>query len=524
MSKGRDNFTQPVIRMMRERVAARCSSPDCRVPTLAPSGKEKLNNIGVAAHIHAASEGGPRYNPNMTIEERKSIHNGLWLCANCSIKIDRDAELYPAELLYSWKAQAEQAASEEQGKKLPTRNDIIDALTTAFTGVPKSVLNQSISNVHEAKKKALEALDPRFSINSQYIDGRSLIQICAQENIPFTMNVKPEGAKEFTNKHKSLVEHGRALTIDTNLIEIEGSKLIEYITESFENGSLTLSKRKIPSTQRLWVVNKDSNAHVYLEDIHGHIVFGTKSFEFTGTALNGILGYKHICQFSNDSGESNFNLNFSSWEGQSINKIKYFNKLLNFFEEIFKGSKLLSSLEVDGEYELNGSLEDPKSIEWFYHIHSHLRYIKYSREISRYANIDIKYTSNVSCTYEYLQYVYEVYKTIMGLYRWTEKDQKSNARTTIRIENAKEFKRQIMPSEACEIKILDREIESIELFGKYITLPPRIYLIQGTIPKILSKSQEEIKDGDYVEIEYIPSSNYSCSILYEDSLLDLYPR
>jgi tetratricopeptide (TPR) repeat protein len=117
----RDNFTQPIIKSLRERVALRCSNSDCRVPTTAPSDKsiDGVNNIGVAAHICAASKGGARYRAEMTSEERKSFHNGIWLCANCSIKIDRDDKTYTEELLKRWKFQAEKTAELEHGQNSP---------------------------------------------------------------------------------------------------------------------------------------------------------------------------------------------------------------------------------------------------------------------------------------------------------------------------------------------------------------------------------------------------------------------
>jgi len=48
--------------------------------------------VGVAAHICAAAsgEGSRRHNPKMTPEERSHIDNGIWLCATCSVLIDRD--------------------------------------------------------------------------------------------------------------------------------------------------------------------------------------------------------------------------------------------------------------------------------------------------------------------------------------------------------------------------------------------------------------------------------------------------
>ena len=45
-----------------------------------PSGDESEINLGTAAHICAAAPGGPRYDPNMTREERRSARNGIWMC------------------------------------------------------------------------------------------------------------------------------------------------------------------------------------------------------------------------------------------------------------------------------------------------------------------------------------------------------------------------------------------------------------------------------------------------------------
>lgn len=517
MGTKRDNFLDSTIRILRERVALRCSNPECRVPTSAAAGDESVNNTGIAAHIHAASPGGARYDKSMTKDERRSMKNAIWLCSNCSIKIDRDIERYPAELLHNWRVEAEKLAVEEQGQKLPEKNDAINTLIASYTGASENILSQSIPNIHEANRKVLEALDPRFRIKSQYVDERSLIQLYPQENVPFTMDIKPEGRQDFVNKHKDMIEHGRELIVSTSLFDIKGSKLIEYIADSRENGSLTLSPRKIPAIQRLWFVNNESNTHVYLEDIRGYIVLGTKSFKFTGTAFDGILKYKHTCNFNSNSGTSDLSINFLDWEGQSINRIKYFKKLFNFFEEMFKGSKFFSSLEVNGEDELNGSLEAPKNIENFQNIYSCLRYIEYSREISSYLKIDVKYTTDFTYTYEQLQYIHDIYRTIKGLNKWSKDDQTKNAKTTFRVENAKEFKTKIMQSEPCEIKIISKEREEIELFGTRITLPTKVFLIQNVIPKIKGGVKKVIKDGDIINVEYIPSKNYSCSIFYENN-------
>lgn len=141
----RDNFKPPVIDKLKARVAMRCSNPSCRVPTsAATTNVEKVNSIGVAAHICAASKGGPRFNEGMTPKERISITNAIWLCSNCSIEIDRDVEKYTVPELNEWKKTAEATAKDELGKKLPSKTDALDTLSTALTGYPKSFISTAI--------------------------------------------------------------------------------------------------------------------------------------------------------------------------------------------------------------------------------------------------------------------------------------------------------------------------------------------------------------------------------------------
>ena len=113
----RDDFSSSVKKTMAERVAYLCSNPDCRIQTVGPHSKsDKVNRLGEAAHITAAIEGGERYDPNLTVEERKAITNGIWLCCDCHKLVDSDPDVYPVELLRRWKAEAEAEAKANLGK------------------------------------------------------------------------------------------------------------------------------------------------------------------------------------------------------------------------------------------------------------------------------------------------------------------------------------------------------------------------------------------------------------------------
>jgi len=82
----RDDFDAKTKEMLARRVGYRCSNPDCRKLTSGPQeDPTKAVSIGVAAHITAASEGGPRYDDSLSLEERSSVDNGIWLCQNSTV-------------------------------------------------------------------------------------------------------------------------------------------------------------------------------------------------------------------------------------------------------------------------------------------------------------------------------------------------------------------------------------------------------------------------------------------------------
>lgn len=110
----RDEFPPRIKELLSKRVGNRCSNPNCRQLTSGPQeDPNKALNIGVAAHITAASPAGPRFDPNLTNEKRKSPNNGIWLCQNCAKLVDNDPDRYPVNTLRSWKQSAESVALSE---------------------------------------------------------------------------------------------------------------------------------------------------------------------------------------------------------------------------------------------------------------------------------------------------------------------------------------------------------------------------------------------------------------------------
>lgn len=140
----RDNFPRKLAETLAKRVAFHCSNPACRKKTSGPHTEpEKALNIGVAAHITAASPGGPRYDSLLTSAQRKASKNAIWLCQDCAKLIDNDEARFPTDLLIQWKEEAERRALQEINatqargrRRVELEEDIEVALSATFSATP----------------------------------------------------------------------------------------------------------------------------------------------------------------------------------------------------------------------------------------------------------------------------------------------------------------------------------------------------------------------------------------------------
>jgi hypothetical protein len=142
----RDGFTNQTVEVLADRAGNRCSNPDCRKPTSGPRTEPtRAVNIGVAAHITAASENGPRYDPALTPEQRRHPGNGLWLCQNCAKLVDNDPSAYPVALLQAWKRDAEERARQALERRGATKGEAADSSRVIHTGSGGLAQNGSVA-------------------------------------------------------------------------------------------------------------------------------------------------------------------------------------------------------------------------------------------------------------------------------------------------------------------------------------------------------------------------------------------
>jgi hypothetical protein len=143
----RDDFTVPTKDVLADRVGHRCSNPGCRQQTSGPhDDASRAVNVGVAAHITAASPGGPRYDPHLSQEQRRSTENGIWLCQTCGKLADSDDSRYSITSLQGWKRISESMARGELEQRRDLTADVTQKYRRAEQLMPDLLMEMRIDH------------------------------------------------------------------------------------------------------------------------------------------------------------------------------------------------------------------------------------------------------------------------------------------------------------------------------------------------------------------------------------------
>lgn len=157
-------------------VSVKCYYPNCQVPTVNIfDGEGESKNVQIA-HIYAAKPGGPRFDPQMTKEERKSFRNLILLCDLHHNLVDkREPQKYSASILLRWKQENEKAIRAKlDGLDRLTEDRLEQMLFEAAQSTKQEIMGalDELKDVSEGAAYLLRELYEK--IERHYLDRESI--------------------------------------------------------------------------------------------------------------------------------------------------------------------------------------------------------------------------------------------------------------------------------------------------------------------------------------------------------------
>ncbi|MCG8576919.1 MAG: hypothetical protein MI810_18705 [Flavobacteriales bacterium] len=230
----RDDFSNSTKETLAKRVGYKCSNPNCRKGTVGPRTEgNKTVNIGIAAHITAASEGGPRFNKDLSSAERKDISNGIWLCQNCAKLIDNDPSKYSVELIHKWKEISELSASLEIEAKSEDLKEKVEIKNS-----PNSIvqINESGDNIVNQKT----VVNPKVELPAPII---KLLEI---------ESLNEDNADELDGKYRSSIRFSFDASVQFSNLDVRvRSWMIQDVELNYLNGMYEHQSIIMPETKKV---------------------------------------------------------------------------------------------------------------------------------------------------------------------------------------------------------------------------------------------------------------------------------
>ncbi|MUL33939.1 hypothetical protein [Priestia megaterium] len=241
MGRSEAEFLDSTKKILAKRVGERCSNPSCRKLTSRPHPLDISDyiNVGEAAHIRAASEKGPRYDPNMTDEQRKNITNGIWLCQQChkvvdDKKLSEDKAITVDTLLY-WKEKAEISTAQEAA--------YLEGNYEKYDWVIET-LNSTKAELNGFVEKWSSMAAPKFNSGNVHKSVMDSVRYNTEKQNDFNTNIL-EKVEKITILSRYVLEEGNPLLTEVEvsirginenkketIIRLEQSleKLVKFIT------------------------------------------------------------------------------------------------------------------------------------------------------------------------------------------------------------------------------------------------------------------------------------------------------
>jgi hypothetical protein len=475
-------------------------------------------NTGHAAHIHAAAPGGPRYDPRMSTEERRSISNGVWLCATCATLIDKDIAAHPASLLRRWRQEAEDRARRSHGEKPPRPSDATETLVTALTGRATQFVPDAIRNTHLATKVVLEKLDSRFEVTTSHAKGVTTIRIDAKEPVAFQMLVAQEHAAAWEQGFESLIRSAKRVELPMHGVSVTGSPLLEAIAERAINKEAKLEIS--PIGKRAVLKLRSQGSSEVSNDVHGNVFGGLDAIRFEGLLYDGLVEIQVAVKRHGD-GAVNPQLDvaflLSAWQGLHLLEVPYFNNLVHLLGALGGRGDLRAELEVRGKVVLgvrNPKLHDSQ-LEM---VETLVQYTRRARVVAAFCDAQVLINLNHPFTAEDHRLLADAADIIEGQWEYGPEAFTSPPEVTVDITDPAAYAAVADATGAHSWKIQQLP-QTISVFGTQVVLPPlEIYFSGARIHLEKKAAPSNEPEQQVVVLRFEPTPEFRCVFAYQQPL------
>lgn len=489
-NKNRDAFKESTRRELRDRVAGRCSNPDCRVQTLGPRDKKPgVALVGEAAHITAAAPGGARWNGNLSTDQRRHYDNGIWLCSLHAGEVDANESKYSETELRRWKLEAEDAADKEKGKRLPSETDALNQITALFGNAPAFFVHSAIPNTHKAMSAALSKLDPRVDVKTSHVDGQTSYELVPIAPIEWTITATGDAGTALRQALSKVLSDGEDVDIPLKGLAVEGSDLFKALI----NEASAFSVGAIPQDAALrmhFTSTKKESVPLQIE-FQGEVKAGQQAFNFIGTALGGALRTRLRSALHNGSPiDWSLDFSFGAWSGQDVTRIPHIRRAHKLFTLLAAGARPSIEFEVNGQETLR-TTGGPVSRDKAQSLLDVFRYLEDLRQIAEYINAPLQVMPNTIIAVEDIEQAEGIANTIRSIANPRKLTRHDRFEVTLRLPSTA-FEELRIPGE--RLLRCEAPVQKLVAFGQTITIP--------ALTSILSRVQLKAKRVRRLDAEH----------------------
>lgn len=520
MGRRKGDFSQKVIETLIKEVNGHCAAPGCDKYTLAGKAGDpgKAYTIGRAAHICAASVGGPRHDANMTDAERKSSANGIWLCGPHADEIDADKEHYTASELRKWKQQAIEQARSRLHTRPYREQDAIDLIRQLLriNGHVATPLSGAVHDLIHLEDQAMQALDPRFTVQSDIIKGQRIVHVSAvDEPVDVNFTIAESHVSDFWEQHQRLEDHGVPMVLPTNAFRAENSPLFAELF-STPGGTFSVGPNTRNAINTFELHHPTSSEVKHFEPFIGTVQYGLQSATFTGAACGGlfVFSYQFHCGPPMTFPRVNLAVRLELWEGRSIAHLPYLEAALEIFRLIAAGWRLHSALMFEGKKAFSGEMAfNAQQTDFFESNQCFLEYTLLCQQVAKRFDAHLQYTGTVTYTLRQLDEMRSVLRLFDG------------EKLECGLHNAPDMVEHLVPMDATVVEqspledvkpdpvIITRHGASLTLFGTQVPLPD--YYLELTSVRVRYSAVPEGEGLMRVRVQFNRATDCRCFAYYE---------